>query len=69
MTTLQQDPPGLQNAANVASLLLTTEALIAEKLEKIFSRKDAGRFPEIKKLKPLVRDRVAPGRDVGHVDR
>ena len=67
MTTLQQDPPGLQTA--VASLLLTTDALIAEKLEKIFSRKDAGRFPEIKELKPLVRDRVAPGRDVGHVDR
>ena len=67
MTTLQQDPPGLQNA--VASLLLTTDALIAEKLEKIFSRKDAGRFPEIKELKPLVRDRVAPGRDLGHIDR
>ncbi len=37
--------------------------------EKIFSRKDAGRFPEITELKRLVRDRVAPGRDLGHVDR
>ncbi len=37
--------------------------------EKIFSRKDAGRFPEIAELKRLVRDRVAPGRDLGHVDR
>jgi selenoprotein W-related protein len=37
--------------------------------EKIFSRKDAGRFPELKELKRLVRDRVAPGRDLGHVDR
>ncbi len=37
--------------------------------EKIFSRKEAGRFPDIKELKQLVRDRVAPGRDLGHVDR
>ncbi len=37
--------------------------------EKIFSRKEAGRFPDIKELKQLVRDRVAPGRDLGHIDR
>ena len=36
--------------------------------ETIFSRKDKGRFPEIKELKQLVRDRVAPGRDLGHID-
>ena len=36
--------------------------------ERIFSRKQAGRFPDIKELKQLVRDRVAPGRDLGHVD-
>lgn len=34
----------------------------------IWSRKDAGRFPEIKELKKLVRDVVAPQRDLGHVD-
>ena len=37
--------------------------------EQIFSRAEAGGFPEIKVLKQLVRDRVAPGRDLGHVDR
>lgn len=37
--------------------------------ELIFSRKDAGRFPEAKEIKQLVRDRVAPGRDLGHSDR
>jgi len=37
--------------------------------EAIFSRADAGRFPEAKELKQLVRDRVAPGRDLGHSDR
>jgi selenoprotein W-related protein len=34
----------------------------------IWSRNDAGRFPEAKELKQLVRDEVAPGRDLGHVD-
>jgi len=36
--------------------------------ETIFSRKQDGRFPDIKELKQLVRDRVVPGRDLGHVD-
>jgi selenoprotein W-related protein len=34
----------------------------------IWSRADKGRFPEIKELKQLVRDRIAPGRDLGHVE-
>lgn len=37
--------------------------------ELVFSRKDAGRFPDAAELKRLVRDRVAPGRDLGHADR
>ncbi len=37
--------------------------------ETLFSREAAGRFPDIKELKQLVRDRIAPGRDLGHVDR
>ena len=35
---------------------------------QICSRKDHGRFPEMKELKQLVRDKVAPERDLGHVD-
>ena len=35
----------------------------------IFSRKEQGRFPESKELKQLIRDRVAPGKDLGHSDR
>ena len=35
----------------------------------IWSRSQAERFPEIKELKQRVRDRVAPGRDLGHSDR
>jgi selenoprotein W-related protein len=37
--------------------------------ETIFSRKREERFPEAKELKQLVRDRIAPGRDLGHGDR
>lgn len=37
--------------------------------EMIFSRGGAGRFPESKELKQLVRDRLAPARDLGHSDR
>lgn len=35
----------------------------------VWSRAEQGRFPEIKELKQLVRDHVAPGRDLGHVDK
>jgi selenoprotein W-related protein len=35
----------------------------------IWSRAAQGRFPEIKELKQLLRDRIAPGRDLGHSDR
>lgn len=34
----------------------------------LFSRKQSGRFPESKELKQLVRDRIAPGKDLGHSD-
>lgn len=37
--------------------------------ELIFSRKEHGRFPESKELKQMVRDRIAPDRDLGHSDR
>jgi selenoprotein W-related protein len=36
--------------------------------ETIWSRKESG-FPEMAELKRLVRDRVDPGRDLGHSDR
>lgn len=35
----------------------------------IWSRAQEGRFPEITELKRLVRDQVAPGKSLGHVDR
>ena len=37
--------------------------------ERIWSKAVSGRFPEPKEIKQLVRDRIAPGRDLGHSDR
>jgi selenoprotein W-related protein len=34
----------------------------------IWSRADRQRFPEPKEIKQMVRDIVAPGRDLGHID-
>ena len=34
--------------------------------EVIFSRDIEGRFPESKELKQRIRDRIAPGKDLGH---
>jgi selenoprotein W-related protein len=37
--------------------------------ELIWSRGQQGRFPDIKELKQVVRDHVAPEKDLGHTDR
>ena len=37
--------------------------------QTIWSRKEQEGFPDIKQLKQLVRDRVAPEKDLGHTDR
>lgn len=36
---------------------------------RIWSRREEKRFPEAKEIKQRVRDYVAPGKDLGHVDR
>jgi selenoprotein W-related protein len=35
----------------------------------VWSRKETGRFPDIKELKQLVRDHVAPDKNLGHSER
>lgn len=37
--------------------------------EVVWSRAEQGRFPEMKELKQLVRDRIAPEKGLGHSDR
>ena len=37
--------------------------------EVLFSKKSSGRFPESKEIKQMLRDRIAPGMDLGHSDK
>jgi len=37
--------------------------------ETVWDRKAEAGFPQPKELKARLRDRIAPGRDLGHVDR
>jgi selenoprotein W-related protein len=37
--------------------------------ELVWERKRDGGFPDVKALKQLVRDRIDPDRDLGHIDR
>lgn len=34
----------------------------------VFNRKESGHFPEIKKIKQLIRDKVNPEKNLGHAD-
>ena len=43
------------------------EVRVDERL--IWSRKDEGRFPELKELKQRLRDHIAPDKPLGHSDR
>ena len=35
----------------------------------VWSRADKGRFPDMKELKQLIRDKIAPEKSLGHSDR
>ena len=37
--------------------------------EVVWSRADRGGFPELSELKRVVRDRIAPSKQLGHTDR
>jgi selenoprotein W-related protein len=37
--------------------------------EPLWNKKQAGRYPEPKEIKQLIRDRIDPERDLGHSDR
>ena len=37
--------------------------------QRLWSRQERGRFPDVKELKQAVRDAIAPGKSLGHTDR
>ena len=60
-----------QNEIGELALLPGTGGVLEVRVEDeiVWSRAAQGRFPEMKELKQLVRDRIAPERDLGHSDR
>ncbi len=56
--------------AEVALIPGATGGIFEVRIEgkTLWSRHEQGRFPEPKEIKQRVRDVVAPGRDLGHVD-
>jgi selenoprotein W-related protein len=42
--------------------------LISINDQKVFDRKEQGRFPDIKEVKQLIRDVISPGKSLGHSD-
>ncbi|HUC46697.1 MAG TPA: SelT/SelW/SelH family protein [Hyphomicrobiaceae bacterium] len=60
-------------AQDIGSVTLTPDATggvfeIRLDGETIWSRADRGRFPEMREIKQSVRDRIVPGRSLGHSD-
>lgn len=61
LTTFESELGGVMLAPGTGGVL---EVRVDGKT--VFSRKGEGRFPESKELKQLVRDAVAPQKDLGH---
>jgi selenoprotein W-related protein len=64
LTTFEQE---LGKVALVPTTGGVFEVWANEKL--VWSRKEEGRFPEMKQLKQLVRDEIAPDKNLGHSDK
>lgn len=65
LTTFSEEVHGVQLQP---SLVSGRYAISVDGLQ-LFDRKKEGRFPEIKELKQLVRDQVAPQKALGHADK
>ena len=57
------------HAVSLQPATLAGTYLISIEGELLFDRRRGGRFPEIKELKQLVRDKVNPQKSLGHSDR
>ena len=64
LTTFEADLKGV-------NLMPGTGGVLDVRLDGVllFSRKREGRFPESKELKQLIRDVIAPERELGHSDK
>lgn len=65
LTTFEQE---LDNVALKPSEIAGRYQIILNN-NTIFDRKVAGHFPEIKEIKQLIRDLIAPEKSLGHSDK
>ena len=65
LTTFSEELKGV--ALQPAGISGTYRISVGDEL--LFDRKEQGRFPEIKELKQLVRDKVSPEKSLGHSDK
>lgn len=69
LTTFEQDLRGvtLQPSEVNGAFHISVDGEPVQ-MRRIFDRKEYGGFPEIKELKQMVRDVIAPGKNLGHAD-
>lgn len=65
LTTFQEDIDSVSLKPSEVAGRFTI--FIAE--ETVFDRKRQGGFPEVKELKQIIRDKVKPGKSLGHADK
>ena len=57
------------SAVSLKTSIVSGSYTISVDEEVIFDRKTMERFPEIKELKQLIRDRINPDRNLGHSEK
>ena len=60
-----------QNEAGEVALIPGTGGVFDVRVngETVWTRAEHHRFPELKELRQLIRDRIAPDKELGHSDR
>ena len=64
LTTFEQELAGVTLSPDTGGVF---EVTVNGRL--VWSRKESGRFPEMKELKQMIRDRIAPDKNLGHSER
>ncbi len=69
--TAQELLTTFQDAAGEVALIPGTGGIFEVRVDgtPVWSRKEEGRFPEMKELKQRIRDRIAPEMNLGHSER
>ena len=61
-------PFGIRGITFLCEIILWYYQAIELDGELLFDRAEEGRFPEVKEIKQMIRDKIAPEKDLGHSD-